>query len=84
MFFHETWVDGIHFNQKEQSVEHTSRDFKWSQKEIPMPGRMVIYQNEDWNRDDPVFSKQVTDEFIDARSLIKINGQAPKIKQKFV
>ena len=47
MFFHETWVNGIHLDQREQNVEHNGRDYKWDKKEMPM-GRnhMVTFFDE--------------------------------------
>ena len=49
-----------------------------------MPQReMCTWYNEDWKRDDIVYTKQVTDEFTEAISTIRgENGKAPKMKTR--
>ena len=48
-----------------------------------MPQReMCLWYNEDWKRDDIVYTKQVTDEYTEAVSCVRVDGggKAPKIK----
>ena len=68
VLFHETWVNSLYFQKREQKFESVGRDFKLDETVMKLPNKVTKFYTEycidakDEN-ERTVFSKQVTDEW---------------------